>query len=175
MLILPELGSYSAGDFDNMSSTIPIGEAAARKVADKLKRFSLPPEQYAAHRQRQVRVIVQDTRKVDEIRVEGLERVNEEVVIQSMATSVGEPLDVSTLDLDMRRIYGREDFEHVSYRLIDGPDRRILAVDAVEKSWGPTYVRFGLSLYSDFRGDNGFNLLASVRRTWLNKLGRAGS
>jgi NTE family protein len=171
VLILPELGSYSAGDFDNMPSTVPIGEAAARKVADQLKRYSLPPEQYALHRQRQVRNVAQDTRKVDEIRVEGLERVNEEVVVQSMATTVGEPLDIATLDLDMRRIYGRGDFEHVGYKLIDEPDRRILAVQAVEKAWGPTYVRFGLSLYSDFRGDNAFNLLASVRRTWVNRLG----
>jgi NTE family protein len=171
VLILPELGSYSAGDFDNMPSTIPIGEAAARKVADQLRRYSLPPQQYAQHRQRQVRVVAQDTRKVDEIRVEGLERVNEEVVIQSMETSAGEPLDVATLDLDMRRIYGRGDFEHVGYKLIDEYDRRILAVQAVEKAWGPTYVRFGLSLASDFRGDNAFNLLASIRRTWLNRLG----
>lgn len=171
VLILPELGDYSAGDFDNMPGTIPIGEAAARKVADALKRYSLPPEQYAQHRQRQVRVVAQDTRKVDQIRVEGLERVNEEVVIQSMVTSVGDPLDISTLDLDMRRIYGRGDFEHVGYKLIDEPDRRILAVQAVEKAWGPTYVRFGLSLSSDFRGDNAFNLLASIRRTWLNRLG----
>ena len=171
VLILPELGSYSAGDFDNMPSTIPIGEAAARKVADQLRRYSLPPQQYAEHRQRQVRVVAQDTRKVDEIRVEGLERVNEEVVIQSMETSAGEPLDVATLDLDMRRIYGRGDFEHVGYKLIDEYDRRILAVQAVEKAWGPTYVRFGLSLASDFRGDNAFNLLASIRRTWLNRLG----
>jgi NTE family protein len=171
ILILPELGSFSAGDFDNMPSTIPIGEAAARKVAEQLKRYSLPPEQYAQHRLGQVRVVAQDTRKVDEIRVEGLERVNEEVVIQSMETTVGNPLDVATLDLDMRRIYGRGDFEHVGYKLIDEPDHRILAVQAVEKSWGPTYVRFGLSLSSDFRGDNAFNLLASVRRTWLNRLG----
>ena len=171
VLILPELGDYSAGDFDNMPSTIPIGEAAARKVAEQLERYSLPPEQYAAHRAQQVRSVAQDTRKVDEIRVEGLERVNEEVVVQSMETTVGSPLDVATLDLDMRRIYGRGDFEHVSYQLIDEPDRRILAVQAVEKSWGPTYVRFGLSLSSDFRGDNAFNLLASMRRTWLNKLG----
>jgi NTE family protein len=171
VLILPELGSFSAGDFDNMSSTIPIGEAAARKVADQLKQYSLPPEQYAAHRQGQVRIVAQDTRKVDEIRVEGLERVNEQVVIQSMETRAGEPLDVATLDLDMRRIYGRGDFEHVSYSLIDEPERRILAVQAVEKAWGPNYVRFGLSLYSDFRGDNAFNLLASYRRTWLNSLG----
>ena len=171
VLILPELGDYSAGDFDNMPSTIPIGEAAARKVADQLKRYSLPPEQYAAHRQGQVRMVAADTRKVDRIRVEGLERVNEEVVIQSMETTVGSPLDIATLDLDMRRIYGRGDFEHVSYQLIDEPDQRILAVQAVEKSWGPTYVRFGLSLSSDFRGDNAFNLLASIRRTWLNRLG----
>ena len=86
-------------------------------------------------------------------------------------TTVGSPLDVATLDLDMRRIYGRGDFEHVQYQLIDEPEHRILAVQAVEKSWGPTYVRFGLSLSSDFRGDNAFNLLASIRRTWLNKLG----
>jgi NTE family protein len=72
----------------------------------------------------------------------------------------------------MRRIYGRGDFEHVSYRLIDTPDqRRVLAVQAVEKSWGPSYVRFGLSLSSDFRGDNAYNLLASYRRTWVNPLG----
>ena len=71
----------------------------------------------------------------------------------------------------MRRIYGRGDFEHVGYKLIDEPDHRILAVQAVEKAWGPTYVRFGLSLSSDFRGDNAFNLLASIRRTWLNHLG----
>ena len=171
VLILPELGSFSAGDFDNMPSTIPIGEAAARKVAEALKRYSLPPEQYAQHRLSQVRVVVQDTRKVDQIRVDGLKRVNEEVVIQSMETTVGEPLDVATLDLDMRRIYGRGDFEHVGYELIDEPDHRILAVQAVEKAWGPTYVRFGLSLSSDFRGDNAFNLLGSIRRTWLNRLG----
>jgi len=171
VLILPELGDYSAGDFDHMPSTIPIGAAAARKVADRLSCYSLPPQQYAAHRQAQVRVVAQDTRKIDEIRVEGLERVNQEVVIQSMETTVGSPLDVATLDLDMRRIYGRGDFEHVQYQLIDEPDHRILAVQAVEKSWGPTYVRFGLSLSSDFRGDNAFNLLASMRRTWLNHLG----
>ncbi len=171
VLILPELGDFSAGDFDNMPSTIPIGEAAARKVAEQLRRYSLPPEQYAEHRARQVRVAVADTRPVDEIRVEGLERVNEQVVVQRMETTAGAPLDVATLDLDMRRIYGRGDFEHVGYQLIDEPGHRILAVQAVEKSWGPTYVRFGLGLSSDFRGDNAFNLLASIRRTWLNRLG----
>ncbi len=30
------------------------------------------------------------------------------------------------------------------------------------------YLRFGLGLSSDFRGDAYFNLLASYRRTWIN-------
>jgi NTE family protein len=171
VLILPELESFSAGDFDNMRSTIPIGEAAARKMTEQLQRFSLPPEQYAAHRQGQVRIVAQDTRQVDEIRVDGLRRVNEEVVIQSMETRAAEPLDIEQLDLDMRRIYGRGDFEHVSYRLLDNPEGRTLAVEAVEKSWGPTYVRFGLSMSSDFNGESSFNLLASLRRTLINRLG----
>jgi len=171
VLILPELGSFSAADFDGMPSTIPIGEAAARKVAEQLSRYSLPPAQYAAHRERQLRPIVADTGVIDEIRIVGLNRVNEEVVVQSMQTQAGQPLDVPVLDADMRRIYGRGDFEHVSYRLIDGPGPRTLAVQALEKSWGPDYVRFGLSLATDFSGDNAFNVLASYWRTWLNRLG----
>ena len=36
VLILPELGDFSAADFDHLPQTVPIGEAAARKVADRL-------------------------------------------------------------------------------------------------------------------------------------------
>ncbi len=171
VLILPELGSFSAANFDGMPSTIPIGEAAARKVADQLMRYSLPEAQYAAHREHQLRPVVADKGTIDEIRIVGLNRVNEEVVVQSMQTQAGQPLDVPVLDADMRRIYGRGDFEHVSYRLINEPDRRVLAVQALEKSWGPDYVRFGMSLATDFSGDNSFNVLASYWRTWLNPLG----
>ena len=53
ILILPELGDYSSGDFDHMPDTVPIGEAAARKVEDRLSRYSLPQKQYAEHRRRQ--------------------------------------------------------------------------------------------------------------------------
>ena len=53
----------------------------------------------------------------------------------------------------MRRLYGTGDFEHINYRIIEEPGRRILSVDAVEKSWGPNYLRLGLGLSSDFSGD----------------------
>jgi NTE family protein len=171
ILILPELGDYSSTDFDHMPDTVPIGEAAARKVADQLKRYSLSQEQYAAHRRRQMGAEAAAPKVIDEIRVEGLKLVNPAVIAENMGTQVGKPLDVKVLDADMRRIYGRGDFEHVGYRIIEEPGKRILVVDAVEKSWGPDYLRLGLGLSSETNGDSYFNVLASHRMTWINSLG----
>ena len=36
ILISPELGDFSTGDFDHLSKITPTGEAAARKLADRL-------------------------------------------------------------------------------------------------------------------------------------------
>lgn len=171
ILILPELGDYSSGDFDHMPDTVPIGEAAARKAAEKLSRYSLSPEEYAQHRRRQMATSAEDLRPIDEIRVLGLKRVNPRVIAENMETEPGKPLNIKAVDADMRRIYGRGDFEHVGYRIIEEPGRRILAVDAVEKSWGPDYLRFGLGLSAESDGDATFNILASYRKTWVNALG----
>ena len=53
ILISPDLGDYSTGDFDNLTKITPLGEEAARKVADRLAQLSMPPAEYAALRQRQ--------------------------------------------------------------------------------------------------------------------------
>jgi NTE family protein len=97
--------------------------------------------------------------------------VNPRVAESIMETKRGEPIKQDVLDRDMLRVFGTDDFEHVNYRFLEEPGRRILAVDAIEKSWGPDYLRFGLGLSSDFKGDAFFNALASYRRTWINSLG----
>jgi NTE family protein len=171
ILISPELGDYATGDFDSLPKITPLGEAAARKVTDRLAQLSLPADQYAALRQRQTVAVKPDLRPIDEIRFENLKRVNPRTAQSVMETLVGRPIDQKILDEDMRRLYGTGDFEHVSYRFLEEPDRRVLTVDAVEKSWGPNYLRFGLGLTTDFTGDAYFNVLASYRMTWLNSLG----
>jgi len=171
ILIVPELGDFSAADFDNLAKTVPIGEAAARKMGERLAQLSLPPTQYAALRARQAVVAAADTRPVDEIRFLNLQRVNPETAQAIMQTKPGQPLDTSVLDADMRRLFGTGDFEHVNYRILEEPGKRVLAVDAIETSWGPNYLRFGLGLSNDFKGDAYYNLLASYRQTWLNSLG----
>ena len=172
LLISPELGNYTTADFDALAKIAVLGEPAAEKVAGRLKGLSLPPAAYAELRKRQTVAPAPDLRKIDEIRVVDLKRVNPETVIADMETVAGQPINQEALDRDMRRIYGTGDFEHVNYTLIDGPGKRVLAVDAVEKTWGPDYVRFGLGLSSDFSSQSSyFNLAASYRKTWINSLG----
>ncbi len=171
ILIEPALGDFSAGDFNHLPKAIPIGEAAARRETDRLTALSIPTDQYAALRTAQRALPPPDLRPVDEIRFSKLERVNPAFAAATMETKPGEPITQATLDRDMRRLFGTGDFEHVNYRFLEEPGKRVLGVDAVEKTYGPDYLRFGLGLSSDFRGNAYFNLLTSYRRTWLNALG----
>jgi NTE family protein len=95
VLILPELGSFSAGDFTHATDTIPIGERAARKVADQLRRYSLDEKEYAELRAKQLALSRGQTLQVDEVRVDtaGLRRVNPEVVKAQIKTKSGDRPD----------------------------------------------------------------------------------
>jgi len=171
VLITPDLGNISVADYARGKDAIRLGEEATRKMAASLSRYSLPPEQYAALRAKQVKSAVA-LAPVDEIRFEGLKRTNPEVLRALVETKPGEPLDQEKIGADLRRIYGRGDFDSVDYRIVGaagGP--RVMVITPHEKDRGPDYLRFGLGLQSDFHGDNAFNLLVQYRKTWLNRLG----
>ena len=88
----------------------------------------------------------------------------------------GQPLTEEKVATDLRRIFGTGDYEAISYRIVgDEGGPRAMLIEPTEKSWGPDYLRFGLSLASDFAGDNQFNVRAQYRRTWLNASARSGS
>jgi NTE family protein len=171
VLIVPQLGDFSASDFDHLPETVPIGEAAARAVAGQLAKLSVSPAQYDAWQQHRLGGTTAAFPPVDEIRFGELQHVNPDIARAVLESQIGVPLDPKVLDQDMRRLYGTGDFEHVNYQLLEEPGKRILSVDAAEKAWGPNYLRLGLGLSTDFSGDAFFNLLASYRMTWLNRLG----
>jgi NTE family protein len=47
ILISPDLSQYSTGAFDDLPKIAPLGEAAARKVADRLAQLALPEAEFA--------------------------------------------------------------------------------------------------------------------------------
>lgn len=171
ILISPELGDYSTGDFDALPQIAPLGEAATRKMAERLRPLALPPAEYAALRQQQTHQAKAEQLVIDEVRFDNLQRVNPKALVGLVDTQAGQPIDQAVLDKDIRRLYGTGDFEHVSYRIEETDGKRVLAITPTEKTWGPDYLRFGLGLSSDFDGDSSFNLLGSHRQTWLNDRG----
>jgi len=170
VLIAPELGDISSGSFERTPEAIDIGEAAARAAAESLKRYSLPPEQYQALRDKQV-AESRELGLVDDVRFGGLRRTNPEVLRSMVRSEPGKPLSEDEIGEDLRRIYGRGDFESMDYQFLQEADRRVLEIQPREKSWGPDYLRFGLGLLTNFRGDTIVNGLVSYRRSWLNRLG----
>jgi NTE family protein len=171
ILISPDLGDYSTGDFDALPGIVPLGEAAARRVSERLAELSIPAAEYAALRNRQMVEVKPDLRPVDEIRIESLQSVNPRAVEAVMDTQAGKPIDQQALDRDIARIYGLGNFETVNYSFLEEPGRRILVVNAVEKTWGHEAMRLGLGLSSDFQSASYFNVIGSYRRYWLNSLG----
>jgi NTE family protein len=171
VLITPDLGDISATKFDRSPDAIRIGEQATRALADKLRRYSLPPEQYAALRATQVSQ-ARALGTVDEIRIEGLQKTNPAVVRGLIQSKPGEPLSEEKASADLRRIFGTGDYESINARIIGGDGSpRVAIIEPKEKSWGPDYLRFGVGLASDFQGDSQFNALVQYRKTWLNSLG----
>jgi NTE family protein len=170
VLIAPDLGDISSSSFERQLEAIQIGEAAARGTADALKRYSIPEAEYAALRKTQI-VARGGLGTVDEVRFEGIERTNADVLAALVESKPGEELTEAKVAADLRRMYGRGDFEGVDYRIDRVGPTPALVFNVREKSIGPAYLRFGLGLASDFQGESYFNALVQYRRTWLNRLG----
>jgi len=172
LLITPDLGTVQTGDFDRLPEAAKAGEAAARRASADLARFGIDAASYERWHAALTADPLGRRERIDAVRVTGTQRVNPEVIVDSMQTRAGQPFDPKVIDEDMKRIYARGDFERVSYSIVDDPAKgHVLVADVAEKSWGPSYLRFGLGLSSDLRGDSFFSLVATHRHTWLNSLG----
>ncbi len=178
ILIEPDLGNYSAVDFEQAMSLIPIGEAAARAQAQRLRRYSLSEAEYRQWRSA-VLARLPEVPEVREVRVATSGgRVNPEVIERELAEVPGIDLrrhpesdfSLENLNTRLEQIYGRGDFERMDYRMVDLEAVRIVDVEGVEKSWGPNYVKFGLSFATD-SDQTRFNANLSHRSTWINSLG----
>jgi len=171
VLILPELGDITAGDFKRADEAIAVGEKAARAAAPRLAHLSLSESEYAAWHQAHFAAPRPEPQEVEVVQISELHQVNPALFDGLKQRHTGKRLDRQQLERDIQEIYGHGDFERISYRMTRQGGRKTLVVDAVEKSWGPGYLSFGLGIYSDFKGDNRFSVRGTYRRTWINDLG----
>jgi len=171
VLIDTNVGDYSSANFRDATTLIPVGERAARAMADKLRPLSLPPEAYAAHRAAQVSR-EREQFPVHSVRLDesALGKVNRDSARAAFTIQAGTSERQNIIE-QFDALMATDDFEQVRYRFVDEDGKRALVVEPVAKSYGPNYLRFGLNLSSDLDGESAFNLLADHRATWLNSRG----
>jgi NTE family protein len=169
VLIRPPLGDIGGGSFDRVGEAIPVGERAAREMAQALSRYSLSPEDYARHVASRGRG-QPGAQVIDFVRIDNRSRVSDAVIAEHISAKPGQALDEAKLQEDIGQIYGLEIFESVQYELVKEGGKTGLVVSAREKSWGPGYIQMGLSYSDDLGGHSTFNIGALYTLTEINKL-----
>ncbi|AMS13655.1 hypothetical protein A3218_04840 [Pseudomonas chlororaphis] len=169
VLIQPSLASFGVTDFGRAQEMIDAGYRATRildaRLAPLRRAEPMDAELSAA------RTPSQRTPIITAIRVENDSKVSDDVIRYYIRQHIGEPLDLGRLQTDMGTLYGLDYFEQVQYRVVHKGNDHTLVINARGKRSGTDYLRLGLNLSDDMRGDSAFNLGASYRVNGINSLG----
>ena len=169
--LTPDLGDMSAADFTRQLDAAALGYKAADAARAQLSKLSVSPEEYREWRAA-VRLPTGTTPPViDEVQVAGTRFINADEIRDRIRQQPGAPIASSELERDLVLIYSQGDVQHIDYSVVRERDKTILRITPVEKPWGPDYLRFGLNLATDFRGESAYNIRALYRRSWLNAYG----
>lgn len=193
VLIVPPLGKQvTSSSFGKALLAIDIGEKAARKQQNRLRRLAAPGAAY-----RSTMIKQQDaasTREatvgrwskpeylegnlqaepgsyqvIDFIRFDNDSKLSDELLANLLGIREGEPLDLDRLEEGIGRIHGQGVFENVTYELVRDNGENGIIIKAHKKSWGTDFLQFGLNLSVDTSaGDSRFNIGAAYTKMPLN-------
>lgn len=171
VVIRPELEDITVSDFGAAARAIELGRRGARAAAESLRRLAVSPDEYRAFRQRQRRVPAAPP-VVQRITFEHDSRLADDYLIARLRTREGERLDAEQLRRDLEHLFGLGAFERVTFELVPlGPGAAELHIEAAAKSWGPSYVNFGLQVSDDFEGSTSYRIGAQYTMRELNAYG----
>jgi NTE family protein len=171
VLIRPELGDVGTVSFDKVVEAATIGIASTFEESPDLLRLSISDEEWSEYRNGLVRP---DTAPpmIDSVRIENESRLSDRILEKRIRAKSGERLDVPELRKDIDLLFGIDIFDSVDFHidpLSDGGTELVLR--AQERRTGVNRIRLGLNLESDLNGVSVFNLLGSVTRLPVNRLG----
>lgn len=164
LLIVPDLRSYSATDFDQADAII---EAGARAAAAAL---GLGGASAAGAAEVQA-VPEAEPPVVGFVRVFNDGPVSDRMVRALIRQLIGQPLDQAQLEEDIARLYGLDYFRLVRYRVVEEGGELGLEVNCMAREAGNNWLKLGLELAADFKGDSEFGISASLRSSGLNRYG----
>jgi NTE family protein len=171
IIVRPQLGDFSSYDFPETMKIVDAGELAAQVVGTQLAALALSDEDYARYQQVRGRIRT-GLPTVQFVRVAPDSKNYQRPIEDMFDQFQGQTLDPQALKAEVGALYGRGDLEMLDYRLVQDPVGQFgLDFSARRNSWGPNYLRFGVSFEDDFKGQTIVNAAARLDMTELNSLG----
>lgn len=171
LLIAPDLGALTSGDFNHAVDFIRLGTEGAETLRPRLAELALPAGDYAAWRTARHTGTVPSP-KLAFVAFEGTSVTNPARFESQLLSQPGQPFEAEKAARDARRLAASGDYVRADYRLVDTTSGATGVVfDLEDKPWGPNYLRVGLDLSTDFGGHSAFNIKISHNRHWLTPSG----
>ncbi len=169
VLIVPDLGSITTGDFTKAAEGVEMGVAAAQVNQAALQRLAVSEAEFARH------LAARESRErglpiIEFVRIDNDSNVADEVIRSRLRVEIGQSLDIPELEEDLAAIYGLDVFENVSYSVVKDDGRSGVEISVKERPWGPNYLQFGLQFSSDFADQNRLALRFGLLRVPINRL-----
>jgi len=170
LLITPQLGKLSSGDFDKVRELIQAGEAAAEALLPQLRAYAVDERTYADWQIARIGVKAPGV-FIAAVKLEGSDNTNPERFRSQLESRPGQPFNNETAERDMRFLSSSGDYNRVDYHVEQREEGETLVFNMEDKPWGPNYFRVGMDLSTDSGGDSFFNLRLSHNRHWLTDKG----
>ncbi len=169
VVINPLLEEFGSAQFDRGIEMVPLGEQAARSVELQLRDYSISEESYLAFQGRLRRPRSLEGERISSVQLSSSSTADPNFLFRQIETKHGDPLDLEAIRRDLQRLFETGDYERVDFRLLPSDEGFDLIIEAIDKPWGPNYLRFGVGLFADLEGESFFNLLSSYTMTRLNR------
>lgn len=176
ILITPDFGGLTSGDFKKSADIIEVGRKAAREASGELSRLAVSRTDWAAwekNRHRRVdEAVSQRLHHVSEVRVAGETSLAPGRIIARSDIDISQPIAREDAEEATRRVWADGIYGKVTYRFEPGPNgTELLVLEPEEKTSRYSIVRVGGSIETDFDSGSNFNVLFSHTIGQINAWG----
>jgi NTE family protein len=170
VLIEPDLGRMTTFDFAKVPQAMAAGQSATQAAAARLAPLALDEQGYARYVAARKRPQAEDV-QVAFVRPDPRSTPDADRIEAVFGGLAGAPLDRAELERRLYLQYGLDLYESTDYQLVRGDGEQGLEIDLRRKSWGPNFLRLGLSVEQDYEGGAVGNAAVRLLMTGLNSRG----
>lgn len=166
ILLTADVKDFTAADFTSSAKIIPRGFDAAQNKRTLLSRFSLAENEwqnYLKVRRSRQRTVV----PVPEfVAVSGSTALEASAIKRSLTSLIGKPVDPASLENKLTNLNAQGVFDSLRYGIVEQSGKPGLGIVAAQKTNGPPFINFGLTIDGSDTNDVRFGL--GARLTFLN-------